>query len=211
MKRTEKMKNDRKTHWETIYQNKSPEEVSWTQEIPQTSLDFIHSFELEKSAKIIDIGGGDSKLADYLLDEGFENITVLDISAKALEKAKKRLGDKAAKVNWIVSDITEFKPQTTYDVWHDRAVFHFLTTAEEVDAYKSITTKAVTGFLIIGTFSEDGPTKCSGLEIKQYTGKTLASMFKEGFDKISCKKIDHTTPFGTTQNFLFCSFKKHQK
>jgi len=205
------MKKDRKNHWETIYENKSPDEVSWTQKTPQTSLDFIHSFGLDKSAKIIDIGGGDGKLVDYLLDEGFENITVLDISAKALEKVKKRLGNKAVKVNWIVSDITEFKPQTIYDVWHDRATFHFLTKTEQVDKYISTAQIAATGFLIIGTFSEDGPTKCSGLDIKQYNGETLTSIFKDGFDKIACRKVNHTTPSGSMQNFLFCSFKRNEK
>jgi cyclopropane fatty-acyl-phospholipid synthase-like methyltransferase len=205
------MRNDRKNHWETIYESKRPDEVSWTQEIPKTSLDFIHSFGLDKSAKIIDIGGGDGKLVDYLLDEGFENITVLDISAKALEKAKKRLGNKAVKVNWIVSDITEFKPQTTYDVWHDRATFHFLTKTEQVDKYISTAQIAATGFLIIGTFSENGPTKCSGLEIKQYNDETLTSIFKDGFDKIACRKVNHTTPSGSMQNFLFCSFKRNEK
>lgn len=205
------MRNDRKNYWETIYESKRPDEVSWTQEIPKTSLDFIHSFELDKSAKIIDIGGGDGKLVDYLLDEGFENITVLDISAKALEKAKKRLGNKAVKVNWIVSDITEFKPQTTYDVWHDRATFHFLTKTEQVDKYISTAQIAATGFLIIGTFSENGPTKCSGLEIKQYNDETLTSIFKDGFDKIACRKVNHTTPSGSMQNFLFCSFKRNEK
>jgi|AntDeeMinimDraft_5_1070356.scaffolds.fasta_scaffold00853_2 SAM-dependent methyltransferase len=206
-----KMKNDRKNHWETIYESKSPDEVSWTQEIPKTSLDFIHSFGVDKSVKIIDIGGGDSKLVDYLLDDGFENITVLDISAKALEKAKKRLGNKAAKVSWIVSDITEFKPQTTYDVWHDRATFHFLTTSEDVKAYNLILKEAVAGFMIIGTFSEDGPRKCSGLKIKQYNENSLTSIFKDGFDKITCKRVDHITPFDSTQNFLFCSFKRNEK
>ena len=205
------MKKDRKNHWETIYENKSPDDVSWTQKTPQTSLDFIHSFGLDKSAKIIDIGGGDGKLVDYLLDEGFENITVLDISAKALEKVKKRLGNKAVKVNWIVSDITEFKPQTIYDVWHDRATFHFLTKTEQVDKYISTAQIAATGFLIIGTFSEDGPIKCSGLDIKQYNGETLTSIFKDGFDKIACRKVNHTTPSGSMQNFLFCSFKRNEK
>lgn len=133
------MKEDIKNHWEAVYESKSPKEVSWTQEIPVTSLDIIHSFELEKSAKIIDIGGGDSKLVDYLIDEGFENLTVLDISARALEKAKKRLGHRASKVHWVVSDITAFEPETTYDVWHDRATFHFLTKTEQIDKYISIT------------------------------------------------------------------------
>ncbi len=196
-------------HWDTVYETKNPDQVSWTQEIPKTSLDFIHSFGLKKAAKIIDIGGGDSKLADYLLDEGFENITVLDISAKALEKAKQRLGDKAKKINWIVTDITEFKPDTTFDVWHDRATFHFLTTIDQVAKYMETARKSVSGYLTIGTFSDNGPEKCSGLSIKQYSEETLTTEIKNGFDKLRCITEDHTTPFNTKQNFLFCSFKRH--
>jgi hypothetical protein len=199
----------RKNHWETVYETKNPDQVSWTQEVPKTSLDFIHSFGLAKTAKIIDIGGGDSKLVDYLLDEGFENITVLDISAIALNKAKQRLGHKAKKVNWVVSDITEFKPNTTFDVWHDRATFHFLTTAEQIATYTNIARHAVTGYLTIGTFSNNGPQKCSGLDIKQYNEETLATELQNGFCKLRCVLEDHTTPFNTTQNFLFCSFKRH--
>ena len=122
------MNVDRKKHWETVYETKSPDEVSWTQEIPKTSLAIIDSFGLDQSAKIIDIGGGDSKLVDHLLNQGFTNITVLDISEKALEKSKLRLGEKAKMVTWIVSDILDFQPTETYNVWHYRAAFHFLTT-----------------------------------------------------------------------------------
>ncbi len=199
---------ENKKHWETVYESKSPDQVSWTQEVPKTSLDFIASFGATKDSKIIDIGGGDSKLVDYLLDSGFENITVLDISANALDKAKKRLGDKALKVNWVVSDITEFEPNTTFDIWHDRATFHFLTTTDQVEKYMDIARKSVNGFMTIGTFSENGPTKCSGLEIKQYSEETLTKALKNGFDKIKCVTEDHTTPFNTTQNFLFCSFRR---
>ena len=124
-----------KIHWETVYKTKSPEQVSWTQEIPKTSLDFIKSFNLSKSAKIIDIGGGDSRLVDFLLEEGFEDITVLDISAKALDRAKDRLGDKAKKIHWVVSDIIQYEPTSTYDVWHDRAAFHFLNQKDDVTKY----------------------------------------------------------------------------
>lgn len=201
--------NTTKKHWETVYETKNPDQVSWTQDVPKTSLDFIHSFGLTKTAKVIDIGGGDSKLVDFLLDEGFENVTVLDISAKALEKAKQRLGDKAEKVHWLVSDITEFQPDTTYDVWHDRATFHFLTTKEQVSKYMDTARKAVSGFLTIGTFSDNGPKKCSGLDIKQYTEETLTAELRNGFEKIRCVTEDHVTPFDTTQNFLFCSFKRH--
>ncbi len=203
------MRLDRKKHWETVYETKNPDQVSWTQEKPQTSLGFIHSFGLEKTAKIIDIGGGDSTLVDYLLEEGFENVTVLDISAKSLEKAKNRLGEKANKVNWIVSDITEFEPNITYDVWHDRATFHFLTRPEQIKKYITTARNSVSGFLIIGPFSQNGPEKCSGLEIKQYNEEELTLELKDGFDKIKCITEDHFTPFKTTQNFLFCSFKRH--
>jgi len=202
------MKLDRKKHWETVYETKNPDQVSWTQETPKTSLEFIHSFGLIKTAKIIDIGGGDSKLVDYLLDEGFVNITVLDISAKSLEKAKNRLGEKANKVNWIVSDITEFEPNMTFDVWHDRATFHFLTKTDQIKKYMKIARNSVSGFLTIGTFSKNGPEKCSGLEIKQYNEEQLTTELKNGFDKIKCVTKDHLTPFKTTQNFLFCSFKR---
>ena len=202
------MKLDRKKHWETVYETKNPDQVSWTQETPKTSIEFIQSFGLNKTAKIIDIGGGDSKLVDYLLDEGFENITVLDISAKSLEKAKNRLGEKANKVNWIVSDITEFEPNMTFDVWHDRATFHFLTETDQIKNYMKTARNSVSGFLTIGTFSKNGPEKCSGLEIKQYNEEELTSELKNGFEKIKCFTEDHLTPFKTTQNFLFCSFKR---
>lgn len=204
------MENNTQNHWEKIYSTKQPNEVSWTQEVPKTSLDFIHAAQLDKQANIIDIGGGDSKLVDYLLDEGYENISVLDISEEALTRAKKRLGGKAAKVNWIVSDITEFNPSTTYDFWHDRAAFHFLTTEPQIVKYLSTARQAVkeNGVVTIGTFSDNGPKKCSGLDIKQYTEDALTAELENGFEKIKCITEDHTTPFDTTQNFLFCSFKR---
>jgi SAM-dependent methyltransferase len=202
------MEKSTKHHWETVYKTKDPNQVSWTQEVPQISLEFIHSFGLTKTAKIIDIGGGDSKLVDYLLDEGFENITVLDISAQALEKAKKRLGNRAEKINWIVSDVTEFEPDARFDVWHDRATFHFLTTSDQVAKYLDTARNSVSGFLTIGTFSDNGPEKCSGLPIKQYSEERLTTELQNGFAKMRCVTEDHKTPFDTTQNFLFCSFKR---
>ena len=202
------MEISRKNHWDTVYETKQPNEVSWTQENPKTSLDFINEIHFNKSAKIIDIGGGDSKLVDFLLNEGYENVTVLDISEKALERAKKRLGKNAEKVNWVVSDITEFKPETTYDIWHDRATFHFLTTPAQIKTYFEITEKWVTNFLIIGTFSENGPKKCSGLEIKQYSEIEIEKQFSNSFKKLKCITEDHITPFETKQNFTFCLFKK---
>lgn len=194
--------------WDNIYMLKKPTEVSWTQEVPKTSLDLIHSFGLPKTAKIIDVGGGDSKLVDHLLAEGFENITVLDISAKALERAKQRLGDKAQKINWVVGDITAFKPHMTFDLWHDRAAFHFLTSDEQVAKYLDIARDAVSGFITIGTFSDKGPEKCSGLPITQYSEEKLTGVFQNGFDKICCLTEDHITPFNSSQHFLFCSFKR---
>jgi predicted TPR repeat methyltransferase len=196
-----------KDHWEQVYDTKQPNEVSWTQEVPQTSLDFIHSFGIPKTASVIDVGGGDSKLADHLLDEGFRDITVLDISAKAIERAKARLGEHAAMVNWIVSDITAFRPERRYDVWHDRAAFHFLTTASQIEQYLAIAQMATKGYMTIGTFSEEGPQKCSGLNIKQYNEVELESILSKGFSKMGCITEDHITPFNTKQNFLFCSFR----
>ncbi len=143
------------------------------------------------------------------MNEGFENITVLDISKTALLKVKKRLGNKGKNIQWIVSDVTKFKPTTTYDVWHDRATFHFLTTVEDIATYMDTARKAVTGYLTIGTFSEDGPDKCSGLTIKKYSEEKLSTELQNGFDKIRCITEKHITPFDTAQQFLFCSFKKH--
>ena len=196
-------------YWDDIYATKKSSEVSWTQEFPKTSLNFIHSFGLPKSAKIIDIGGGESRLVDYLLQEGYGNITVLDISAKALEKAKIRLGEKAKKVNWIVTDITDFESDTEFDIWHDRATFHFLTTQEPLEKYMAIARKSIKGYLILGTFSEHGPKKCSGLDIKQYSEDSLQGAFANGFDKLNCVTEDHVMPFNSIQNFLFCSFKRN--
>ncbi len=198
----------RKEHWEEVYKNKGPGDVSWTQELPQTSLDFINSFSLAKSASIIDIGGGDSRLVDYLLDQQYENISVLDISEKAIEKAKLRLGEKAGKVKWIVSDVTEFQPETNYDCWHDRATFHFLTTLDDIDSYLKTARRAVNKFMVIGTFSEKGPDQCSMLKVHKYSEQELQHQLENGFDKIKCITEDHITPSNIKQNFLFCSFMK---
>lgn len=206
------MKNieTRKEHWERIYSTKLPNEVSWTQELPKTSLEFIHDFNLTKSASIIDIGGGDSKLVDYLLSEGFENITVLDISERGIERAKQRLGEGAAKVNWIVSDVTEFHPSTSYDCWHDRATFHFLTASDDMNTYLRTARQAINGFMVIGTFSDKAPKKCSMLDVHRYTEEELQQQLADGFEKLKCVTEDHITPFKTIQNFLFCSFKRNQ-
>jgi hypothetical protein len=202
------MKENNKTHWEQVYQRKGSEQVSWTQAVPQTSLDFIHGFNLSKDASIIDIGGGDSKLVDFLLQEGYQDITVLDISEAALKKAKLRLGMKADSVKWIVSDITEFQPEERYDLWHDRATFHFLTTTQQISAYLETAGSAVGQYLVVGTFSDNGPDKCSGLPVKQYSEIELQQTLSKDFQKIECITEDHPTPFNTLQNFVFCSFEK---
>ncbi len=198
----------RKEHWEKVYTTKEPNEVSWTQVVPKTSLALIHHSGIPKSASIIDVGGGDSMLVDHLLDEGFENVTVLDISSAALERAKQRLGAKALRVKWIASDVTEFMPTESYDLWHDRAMFHFLTSAEDVAAYLAITSQFVTGFMTIGTFSDKGPDKCSGLTIHKYSEEALQEQFTKYFQRIECVTEEHITPFNTTQHFLFCLFAR---
>ena len=205
------MEKNLKAHWETVYSTKTPQEVSWTQEKPAISLDFISSFKLDKSASIIDIGGGDSLLVDFLLDLGYTNISVLDISAHAIERAKVRLGDKASLVTWIVSDINEYQPEITYDLWHDRAAFHFLTAPSDIRRYARLVSNHAKN-LVIGTFSKDGPLKCSGLEITQYDEVSLGDLFKaEGFELKTTKREDHMTPFGSTQNFVFASFSEVSK
>ena len=202
------MESTAKNHWEKVYETKSPSEVSWTQKMPKTSLDYIESFGLPKSVAIIDIGGGDSNLVDHLLALGYENVTVLDISAKAIERAKERLGTLAEKVTWIVSDITDFQPKMNYVIWHDRAAFHFLTQDSQKEKYLDLVNQAVEGYLIIATFSENGPLKCSGLEIQQYSEKSLEDQFVEEFDLVESRIEDHQTPFETIQNFVFGVFKR---
>lgn len=203
------MKNN-KSHWENVFATKNPNEVSWTQIYPKTAMGYLEGLKLPKTANIIDVGGGDSNLVDALLENGYENIWVLDISEFALEKAKKRLGNKAEKVHWIVSDITEFSTDIKFDFWNDRAVFHFLTEQESIHKYISIVTNAMAdnGNFLLGTFSENGPLKCSGLEIKQYSEIYMKQTFKQGFETIKCFTENHTTPFNTVQNFQFCGFKK---
>jgi cyclopropane fatty-acyl-phospholipid synthase-like methyltransferase len=173
-------------------------------------MEFVDLFHLPLNANIIDVGGGDSHFVDALLDKGYENIWVLDISANAIERARKRLGARASKVHWIVSDVTEFDPPVQFDLWHDRAAFHFLTTEGKIYKYVSLAEEAINknGYLVLGTFSEKGPKKCSGLEIKQYSEVSISSRFEITFDKIKCVREDHATPFNTVQNFLFCCFKR---
>ena len=204
------MTEDRRSHWENVYETKTPEQVSCTQAIPKTSLELIRACDNYQTKSIIDIGGGDSNLVDFLLADGCRDITILDISVKAFERAKARLGENAAKVKWIVSDINDFNPCQTYDIWHDRAAFHFLTEAEQIAKYVSTVNGSVNENLVIGTFSENGPKKCSGLDITQYSESKMTDTFN-GFERLSCQTESHITPFGTAQHFIFCRFKRHKK
>lgn len=201
---------DRKKHWENVYQTKELNEVSWYQPTPQTSLDFVEEFNISKTAKIIDIGGGDSFFVDNLLNKDFQDITVLDISQGSIDRAKQRLGKKAENVKWIIADAANFTPTEKYDFWHDRAAFHFLTNENEISAYIDTARQSInpTGVLVIGTFSEQGPKKCSEIEIKQYSETTMTNRLQSSFEKIKCITVDHKTPFDTIQNFVFCSFRK---
>mgnify|MGYP002525901094 CR=1 FL=1 len=197
-----------KEHWENIYSTKAMTEVSWFQEVPETSLELIKRVAKNKDASIIDIGGGDGFLVDELIQLGYNNITVLDISENAINRAKARIGKLAEKVKWIVSDITEFVPTEKYDVWHDRAVFHFITQGEDINSYKELVGSAISGYFILATFSDEGPNKCSGLEICKYSELDLQKQFEEAFNVVDSFKENHNTPFGTTQNFTFSVFQK---
>jgi 2-polyprenyl-3-methyl-5-hydroxy-6-metoxy-1,4-benzoquinol methylase len=197
-------------HWDRIYESKAEDEVSWFQPYPETSMQFVRLFNLPSDANIIDIGGGDSYFVDALLQKGYKNIWVLDISANAIERAKHRVGDNASLVHWIVSDVTEFHAHVKFDFWHDRAAFHFLTTEEKINKYVAVAEHLINkdGYLVLGTFSETGPKKCSGLEIKQYSETSMSTRFELAFNRVKCISEDHTTPSNTLQNFLFCSFRR---
>lgn len=201
---------NKEKHWENIYTTKQLDEVIWYQATPQTSLDFVSEFNVPLTAKIIDVGGGDSLFVDHLINLGYTDITVLDISKKAIKRAQERLGDNAKKVKWIVADAVDFKPTEKYDFWHDRAAFHFMTDKTDIEQYINTVNKSINvgGALIIGTFPEDGPTKCSGIEIKQYSEQTMTKYFNYYFEKEKCINVNHETPFDAIQKFIFCSFKK---
>ena len=202
----------KKEHWDKVYQTKPCTEVSWYEPMPQASLKCIADCNLDKSAPIIDIGGGDSFLAEFLISQGYTDVTVVDISEKAIERAKERLGEKAEEISWIVADVTEFSPEKKYVLWHDRAAFHFLTDDTQVKEYLETLRKALSpgGFVILSTFSDKGPEKCSGLPVKQYSVAQMQKLFSEGFITMNCKNVDHETPSGKTQNFTFCTFQKEE-
>ena len=204
------MKYDAKEHWENVWTTKKSNEVSWYQEYPQTSINLILPTNPSKDAKIIDVGGGDSNLAETLFDLGFKNITVLDISANALERAKKRLGNKSGMITWIESDILEFENDNRYDIWHDRALLHFLTSEENLKNYVKLVKQHVIqgGYLIISTFSTKGPIKCSGLDTRQYSEESIKELFSNEFEHIKSFEEEHVTPRGMGQIFTRNLFRK---
>jgi 2-polyprenyl-3-methyl-5-hydroxy-6-metoxy-1,4-benzoquinol methylase len=198
---------DRKAHWENVYGTKAPDAVSWYRPHLETSLALVERAAAEHSAEIIDVGGGASTLVDDLLARGYKNLTVLDISQAALDVARKRLGSAGAGVQWLAGDVTEVAlPAQAYDVWHDRAVFHFLTAAEQRAAYVRQVLYAMKrgGHVIVSTFGPEGPVKCSGLDVMRYDAEALRAEFGARFRLVESSKELHQTPFGTTQQFLSC-------
>jgi len=203
---------DVKEHWEDVWAKKKSSEVSWYQQEPKTSLELILLIHPSKDASIIDVGGGDSRLVDKLLQLGFQNITVLDISANALERAKERLGKRAQLIKWIECDVRNFDSDDQYDIWHDRALLHFLTSDEDLKNYVELTKRHVKtgGYLIISTFSTKGPRMCSGLDTKQYSEESMKKLFSNGFNPVKSFEEEHVTPFGKSQIFTCNVFRKRK-
>jgi ubiquinone/menaquinone biosynthesis C-methylase UbiE len=202
----------RKVHWENIYSNKNSRELSWYNPHLEFSLKLIERTGVSKTGQIIDAGAGTSTLVDDLLATGYEHITVLDISLKAIKTAQARLGEKAKGVNWIEADITEVAlSPNQFDLWHDRAVFHFLVNANDRKRYVEAATRSLKrgGYLIVATFAPDGPPRCSGLEIKRHSTDSLQEDFGQSFELVECISETHRTPFNTEQQFLYSCFKKH--
>jgi 2-polyprenyl-3-methyl-5-hydroxy-6-metoxy-1,4-benzoquinol methylase len=201
---------DARTHWEKVYTTRAPEAVSWYRPHLETSLALVERAAGESSASVIDVGGGESTLVDDLLARGYQNITVLDISQTAIDVTKRRLGPAGAKVSWLASDIMEAQFEAgAYDVWHDRAVFHFLTARKQRATYVRQVARAVKpgGHVIVSTFGTEGPTKCSGLHVVRYNAESLHSQFGVRFHLVESSKEVHRTPLGNTQQFLYCYCK----
>lgn len=202
--------SDRSTHWDHVYATKGEAEVSWFQDSPAISLELIRAANPDPGASVIDIGGGASRLVDALLQHGYRDLAVLDLSAHALDAAKRRIGHAASMVDWIVADATTWQPAKTYDIWHDRAAFHFLTEARDRAAYVARLRSAVAsgGHVIIATFAPDGPEKCSGLPVQRYDGASLAAELGPEFELIETRSETHHTPWNSTQAFQFSRFRK---
>jgi SAM-dependent methyltransferase len=198
---------DAQAHWEQVYGTKAPTEVSWFRPHLETSLSLIERVAADRSSPIIDVGGGESTLVDDLLARGYRNLTVLDISATAIEHTRKRLSPASRQVAWLIADITQARlPARSYGVWHDRAVFHFLTEPAHRRAYVRQVSSAVKpgGYVIVGVFGPEGPTRCSGLDVMRYDAGSLHAEFGARFRLVESSKELHRTPFGTTQQFLYC-------
>ena len=201
---------NRQAHWESVYTSKGENEVSWFQESPAPSSDLIVQAGATRTSAIIDIGGGASRLVDHLVEQGFEDVTVLDLSAAALEAARRRLEGRADRVRWIVADVTAWEPVKAYDIWHDRAAFHFLTDESDRAAYIARLTKGVRagGHAIIGTFALDGPEKCSGLPVARYDSASLGQALGAKFRLVDTRRHEHATPWGSRQMFQFSVFRR---
>lgn len=199
---------NRRLHWDKIYSTKSSDELSWYQARPETSLRLIASTGVGKDARIVDAGGGDSRLVDSLLDQGFRDVTVIDVSSHALQRARERLGEGARRVNWICGDVLEFRPAEAFDVWHDRAVFHFLTDANDRAAYVRAVLEGLRpgGHLIIATFGLEAPPRCSGLEVVRYSPESLADALGDRLKLVESLPQLHTTPKGAAQHFNYSRF-----
>lgn len=199
----------RQDHWSRVYEEKAPSSVSWYQAEPEPSLRALDRFGARPSSSLVDIGGGASNLVDALLGRGWRDVTVLDIAAPALEAARARLGSEAEKVHWEVADITEWQPSRRYDVWHDRAVFHFLTAPEQREAYRRALLAGVSpgGLVIMATFALDGPERCSGLPVRRYDPAGLAAELGAAFRPIEGWREEHVTPWGSRQSFNWCAFR----
>jgi SAM-dependent methyltransferase len=200
----------RKAHWENVYATRAENEVSWFEDNPALSIELIGLARPAPQSAIVDIGGGASRLVDHLVARGFLHVSVLDISRASLEVAKKRLGDRATLVQWIAADVTEWSPAQTFDIWHDRAAFHFLVDPADRAAYIACTKKAVArgGYVIIGTFAKDGPEKCSGLPVSRYDAEGLADQLGADFESLAGRRHHHTTPWNSEQRFQFCVFRR---
>ena len=200
----------RQNHWQNVYTSKGENQVSWFQETPALSLELIALAGAVPSSGIIDIGGGASRLVDCLVSQGYEDVTVLDLSPAALASARSRMGDTAERVTWIAADVTTWEPSRSYDVWHDRAAFHFLTLAKDQAAYVARLRRALRpgGHAIIGTFAPDGPERCSGLLVSRYDAASLAATLGSGFELIDARRHVHVTPWGAAQKFQFSTFRR---
>ena len=204
------MSESKKAHWQRVYGEKEPTAVSWYQPVPQKSLQFIRSARIARDEAILDAGGGASTLVDHLVDEGYTDISVLDISGKALEKSRARLGARAGAITWIESNVTEFEPSRQFALWHDRAVFHFLTESVDRDKYIEVVCRALqpNGHLVLATFGPQGPERCSGLDIQRYGVEELQNLFGSRFDLCSHELDEHATPTGSKQQFLYSWWRK---